>query len=258
MGIVNVTPDSFSDGGDRLNPDVAASAAVRMTREGAEILDIGGESTRPGHVTLPAEDEWERLAPVFARLAEHHRELPPISVDTWKADVASKAIVAGAAIVNDVWGFQRDPRMASVTADSGCAAILMHNRHAVDETVDIVEDVMRFLERSLEIATRAGVPSDRIVLDPGLGFGKSFAQSFQVLAALPRFRTLGFPLLLGLSRKGFIGSLTEPPLPAKERGAGTLAGNVFGALSGADIIRVHDVAPHLQAVRLLERLALAA
>lgn len=258
MGIVNVTPDSFSDGGDRLAADVAAVAACGMAEEGADILDIGGESTRPGHAIISAEDEWGRLASVFSRLPEHRAGLPPISIDTWKAEVASKAIGSGAAIVNDVWGFQRDPGIASVVADSGCAAILMHNRHAIDVSIDIVDDVERFLERSLGIAARAGVPSDRIVLDPGLGFGKSFSQSFQVLAALPRLKALGFPLLLGLSRKGFIGSLTEPPLPAKERLAGTLAGNILGALTGADIIRVHDVAPHVQAVRLLERVALAA
>jgi dihydropteroate synthase len=257
MGIVNVTPDSFSDGGRHFATDVAITAARAMAREGADILDIGGESTRPGHAVIPADEEWGRIAPVLNELGGTGA-LPPVSVDTWKADVARKALAAGASIVNDVWGFQRDPEIAGVTAENGAAAILMHNRVAIDHSIDIVDDILRFLERSLGIAHRAGVTDDRIVLDPGIGFGKSFKQSFQAAAALPRLKAMGFPVLLGLSRKAFIGSLTDPAAPSSERLGGTIAGNVQGALAGADIIRVHDVAPHVQAMRMIETVRAAA
>lgn len=250
MGIVNVTPDSFSDGGDHLAPEVAVAAARRLGAEGADILDLGAESTRPHHAELAAADEWGRLAPVFDGLGAE-APLPPISVDTWKAEVARRALSAGASIVNDVWGFQRDPGIASVTAESGAACVLMHNRETVDGAVDIVDEILRFLDRSVALARAAGVTDDRIVLDPGLGFGKTHAQSFAALAALSRLRAVGFPILVGLSRKRFVGSLIEPLPRPKERWPGTLTGNVYAALAGADIIRVHDVAPHVQAVRML-------
>jgi dihydropteroate synthase len=252
MGIVNVTPDSFSDGGRNYAVEDAVASALRMASEGADILDIGGESTRPGHTEIPANEEWRRLAPVFDRLSGAPAPLPPISIDTWKAEVAAQALEAGAVIVNDVWGFQRDPAVASVAAESGAGAILMHNRETIDETIDIVEDILAFLDRSVRLATKAGVAADRIMLDPGIGFGKTFSQSYKALAALPRLKALGFPVLLGLSRKGFIGALTTPAAPTSERLGGTIAGNVYGALNGADIIRVHDVAPHVQAMRMLD------
>ncbi len=258
MGIVNVTPDSFSDGGEHLEPADAVAAARRVADEGADILDIGAESTRPHHDDVAATDEWDRLAPVFERLSVGAEDLPPLSVDTWKAQVARRALAAGASIVNDVWGFQRDPAIANVTAESGAACILMHNRETVDGAVEIVDEILRYLERSIGIAHRAGLADDRIVLDPGLGFGKTHAQSFAALAALPRLRALGYPILVGLSRKRFVGSMTEPMPAPKERWPGTLTGNVFAALAGADIIRVHDVAPHVQAVRMLAELRAAA
>ena len=257
MGIVNVTPDSFSDGGDHLAPADAVAAARRLAAEGADILDLGAESSRPCHDEIEATDEWDRLAPVFEGLGVGAEDLPPVSIDTWKAEVARRAVTAGASIVNDVWGFQRDPAIATVTAESGAACILMHNRETVDSTVSIVDEILRFLERSIGIARSAGVTDDRIVLDPGLGFGKTHAQSFAALAALPRLRTLGFPILVGLSRKRFAGSMVEPLPPPKERWPGTLTGNVYAALAGADIIRVHDVAPHVQAVRMLDTLRTA-
>jgi dihydropteroate synthase len=229
-----------------------------MADEGADILDLGGESTRPGHAPVSAETEWARLAPVFTGLRESGRPLPPISIDTYRAETAERALAAGASIVNDVWGFRREPRLADVVASSGAAAILMHNRDAIDSGIDIVDDILRTLERSLAIARGAGIAEDRIVLDPGIGFGKTFGQSFAALAALPRLKAIGFPVLLGLSRKGFVGSLFDPALRPLERLPGTLAGNVFGALSGADIIRVHDVAPHVQAVRMVAAIAAAA
>jgi dihydropteroate synthase len=258
MGIVNVTPDSFSDGGVNSDPGAAVAAALRMILEGADLIDIGGESSRPGHVVIPAEEEWERVRPVLERLAEAGSPLPPVSIDTWKADVARRALAAGAAIVNDVWGFQRDPDIAHVAADSGAAAILMHNRDAVDASLDIVADILRFLERSLTLARAAGVPDDRIVLDPGIGFGKTIEQSYQAVAALPRLKALGFPVLLGVSRKAFIGRIFQPEAPPTARLPGTLAANGFGALNGADIVRVHDVKEHVQAMRVIDTLRRAA
>lgn len=254
MGVVNVTPDSFSDGGLNLTPSDAVASALRMTAEGADLIDLGGESTRPGHITVPAEEEWNRLRPVFTGLAQAKVPLPPLAIDSWKADVARRAIAAGASIVNDVWGFQRDPAIAAVAAESGAAAILMHNREAADPQIDIVSDILRFLERSLAIARAAGVPDDRILLDPGIGFGKTIAQSYEAVAALPHLKALGFPVLLGLSRKAFIGRLFEPqPVPAA-RLPGTIAANAYGVIAGADIIRVHDVAEHVQAMRVLDTL----
>jgi dihydropteroate synthase len=254
MGIVNVTPDSFSDGGVHAEPGTAVAAALRMILEGADLVDIGGESSRPGHTVISAEEEWERVRPVFAGLDEAGAPLPPLSVDTWKADVARRAVAAGASIVNDVWGFQRDPAIAHVAAETGAAAVLMHNRDAVDASLDIVADILRFLERSLAIARAAGVPDERIVLDPGIGFGKTVAQSYQAVAALPRLKALGFPVLLGLSRKAFIGRLFQPEAPPMARLPGTLAANTVGVLGGADIVRVHDVKEHVQAMRVVDAL----
>ncbi len=254
MGVVNVTPDSFSDGGLHFHVQDAVAGALRLAEEGADILDIGGESTRPGHAAVSAEEEWARLSPVLERLATAGRPLPPISIDTYKAPTARRAIALGASIVNDVWGFQRDPEIAGVTAEAGAAAILMHNREAADPAIDIVSDMLRFLERSVAIATRAGVPEDRIILDPGIGFGKTFEQSLQAIAALPKLKGLGFPVLLGASRKSFIGRLFEPPPPPPERLPGSIAAHVFGVLAGADIVRVHDVAAHVQAMRVLDAL----
>jgi dihydropteroate synthase len=253
MGIVNVTPDSFSDGGVNLEAGTAVAAALRMTLEGADLLDIGGESSRPGHVVISAEQEWERVRPVLEGMSEAGAPAP-VSIDTWKAEVARLAVAAGASIVNDVWGFQRDPAIAHVAAETGAAAILMHNRESVDASIDIVADILRFLERSLAIARAAGVPDERIVLDPGIGFGKTIEQSYRAVAALPRLKALGFPVLLGLSRKAFIGRLFQPEAPLTARLPGTVAANTFGVMAGADIVRVHDVKEHVQAMRVLDAL----
>ena len=257
MGVVNVTPDSFSDGGQRFAPEDAVAGARQLAAEGADILDIGAESTRPAHDHISAEEEWSRLAQVLAGLARD-ATLPPISIDTSKAEVARRAIAACASIVNDVWGFRRDPDLASVAADAGAAVVLMHNRDGIDPGVDIVADILAVLERSVAIATAAGIPEDRIVLDPGIGFGKTLEQNYQAVAALPRVKTLGFPVLLGVSRKSFIGRLFDPQPPPDERLPGTLAANLYGALSGADILRVHDVAAHVQALRVLAKIRSAA
>ncbi|MFG1424742.1 dihydropteroate synthase [Roseixanthobacter glucoisosaccharinicivorans] len=248
MGILNVTPDSFSDGGRSLAVDDALATARRLTREGADILDIGGESTRPGHVPVPAEEEWARVAPVLEALQAETGV--PISIDTSKAEVARRAIAAGAVIVNDVWGFTRDPEMAQVVADSEAAAVLMHNRAEVDSSLDIIDELLAFFDGALERAIQAGVRKDRIVLDPGIGFGKTFPQNLAAIARLPELRVLGYPLLLGTSRKSLIGKVIDS-LPA-ERVPGTIASNVIGIMAGVEIIRVHDVAAHVQAARVAE------
>lgn len=249
MGILNVTPDSFSDGGRSATPDDALANARAMASEGADILDIGGESTRPGHVPLPADEEWRRIAPVFSGL-RNMEGVPPLSIDTWKADVARRALEAGAVIVNDVWGFHRDPDMARVAAEFGAAAIVMHNREAQDGDIDILADMMAFFDRALEAADRAGLPRERVVLDPGIGFGKTPDQNLEALRRLPELRALGQPLLLGTSRKSFIGRIV--PSTPQERLPGTIASNVAGILAGVEIIRVHDVAAHVQAARVAE------
>ncbi|HKH32576.1 MAG TPA: dihydropteroate synthase [Beijerinckiaceae bacterium] len=258
MGIVNVTPDSFADGGVHFRAEDAIAGALRMAAEGADILDIGAESTRPGHTPISAEEEWARLEPVLESLAVSGIPLPPISIDTTKAEVARRALRARAAIVNDIWGFQRDRDLPAVAAEFGAAAVLMHNRESIDASIDIADDMLRFFERSLDTARRAGVKDERIVLDPGIGFGKSHAQQFEAIAALPRIKALGFPVLLGVSRKSFIGRLFDPQPPAGERLPGTVAANAIGVMAGADIVRVHDVAAHVQAMGVADRLRRAA
>ena len=175
---------------------------------------------------------------------------PPISIDTSKAEIARRALVAGAAIVNDVSGLARHPAMAEVVAAIGAGLVVMHDRETIDPAIDIVEDVMRGIEAGLERARRAGIADEAVAIDPGIGFGRTYRQSLLCVAALGRLRAFGRPILLGLSRKAFIGALSDPPLPASERLGGTIAGNIFGAMAGADIVRVHDVREHVQALRL--------
>ncbi|QFR34965.1 dihydropteroate synthase [Ancylobacter sp. TS-1] len=253
MGILNVTPDSFSDGGRSAALDDALANAHRLVAEGADILDIGGESTRPGHTPVSPDEELRRVLPAIEALAD----LPvPISVDTQKAVVAEAALRKGAAIVNDIWGLMGDPEMARVAATYDAGVVAMHNRASVDPNVDIVADILAFFEQSLERAARAGIRADRISLDPGIGFGKTFEQNLRVLASLAEFGKLGFPLLLGTSRKSLIGKVIETT-PA-ERLPGTIASNVIGIMAGCAIIRVHDVAAHVQAARVTEAILHAA
>ncbi len=255
MGVLNVTPDSFSDGGRFDAPAAALAQAARIVEEGADILDIGAESTRPGHAPIDAAAEIARLAPILPGLPPLG---VPISIDTYKAETARAALRAGAHILNDVWGLQRDPEMAAVAAETGAPLICMHNREAADPDIDILADVLRFLERSLAIATKAGIREDRIVLDPGFGFGKTMEQSLHILGRLDVLAGLGFPLLIGLSRKGFIGRFSGEPT-AGERLPGTLTANLLAALSGhAAIIRVHDVKPHRQMLNFLKAFKAAA
>ncbi|MBA4791084.1 MAG: dihydropteroate synthase [Rhizobiales bacterium] len=254
MGVLNVTPDSFSDGGLSAAPEAALTNARAMIAEGADILDVGGESTRPGHTPLSADAEWARIAPVLAGLAALD-DVPPVSVDTWKADVARRALAAGATIVNDIWGFARDPDMARAAADFDAAAIVMHNRETLDPAIDIVADMIAFFERARETAAAAGLAEDRLVLDPGIGFGKTPEQNLTALRRLGELRVLGLPILLGTSRKSFIGRI-YPSTPT-ERLPGTLASHALGILSGVEIVRAHDVAAHVQAARVLDAIRAA-
>lgn len=247
MGILNVTPDSFSDGGRFMDPAVAVAHAKEMSDAGADILDIGAESTRPygGAVAVSEAEEKARLAPVLPEVLKLGL---PVSIDTIKASIAAWALDRGAAIVNDVWGLQRDPDMASLVAKRGVPVIVMHNREAADETIDIIADVNAFFSRSLEIAARAGIARENIVLDPGIGFGKTPEQSIKCIARLGEFKRFGLPLLVGASRKRFINTVT--PSSADERIGGSISAHLLAVEKGAAIVRVHDVKETVQALRV--------
>ena len=254
MGVINTTPDSFSDGGAFVTLDVAVEHGVRLAAEGAAILDIGGESTRPGATPVSADEEMARVVPVIAALSG--RVETPISIDTSKARVAAAAIAAGASVVNDVWGFQRDREIARVVADSGAAAVLMHNRTQADPALDVIADILGFLSRSIDMALAAGVAETRLIVDPGFGFGKTPAQNLALIRRLGEIAALGRPVLLGVSRKSTIGALTGQARPA-DRLAGSLAAGLIGVANGVAILRVHDVAPHVQALRVAQAIATA-
>ena len=247
MGILNVTPDSFSDGGQFFDPAIAIAHAREMAEQGADILDIGAESTRPygGSQPVSADEELTRLKPVLPEIVKLG---VPVSIDTIKAPTAAFALDAGAAIVNDVWGLQRDQDMASLVARRGVPVIVMHNRDAADPKVDIITDVIAFFARSLEIASQAGIARDKIVLDPGIGFGKTPEQSIACLARLGEFKRFGLPLLIGASRKRFINSIA--PSAPTERVGGSIAAHLLAAQKGAAILRVHDVRETVQALRV--------
>ena len=247
MGVLNVTPDSFSDGGRFLDPAAAIAQAERLATEGADILDVGAESSRPygNAVAVPLDEERARLAPILPAVVALGI---PVSIDTMKAAVAAWALDAGATIVNDVWGLQRDPDMAHVVAAHDAPVIVMHNRDAADPRIDIVADVTAFFERSLAIAARAGIARERIVLDPGIGFGKTPEQSMIALARLDQLKRFGLPLLVGASRKRFIASVS--PSEPGERLGGSIAAHLIAARGGARIIRTHDVAETVQALKV--------
>ncbi len=261
MGVVNVTPDSFSDGGRFATPEAAVAQAGRLAAEGAAIIDIGGESTRPGAERVSAEEEAARILPVINALAgsQPAESGPLICVDTVKASVAGKALAAGAHIVNDVQGLQGDADMAGVVAGHGGGIVIMHNPglagSAKGTPGDPVAACLAFFKSSLAIAEEAGIAADRIVVDPGIGFGKTAQQNLALIARLPELAALGKPILIGASRKSFLGTLTGRPVG--ERLAATLTVHVAAALSGAAILRVHDVAEHHDAVRLAAELAAA-
>ena len=254
MGVLNVTPDSFSDGGRFIEPSTAIEQARRIVAEGADILDIGAESTRPygGAVPVPIEEEIHRLAPVLPAAVALGT---PVSIDTMKAKVAAWALASGAAIVNDVWGLQRDGDLPRVCADFAVPVIIMHNRESADPSIDIMADIAAFFSRSLDIAARAGIALHNLVLDPGIGFGKTPEQSITAIARLAGLKSFGLPLLVGASRKRFIDRIL--PAPPDRRLGGSIAAHLVAAMGGAAIIRAHDVAETVQALRVAAAIASA-
>ena len=247
MGILNVTPDSFSDGGRFNSVEAAVLRAREMVAEGADIIDVGGESTRPGHTRISDEEEIARVVPVIERIKA---ELDvPVSVDTYKSAVAGAAVKAGADLINDIWGFRYDEGLARLTAETGLPCVLMDNR-TEPVTGDIMEAMKATLVESIEIARRAGVADENIILDPGIGFGKTYEQNLTAINRLDELCGLGFPVLLAASRKSVIGNTLN--LPAGERVEGTVATSVIGVMKGAAFVRVHDVKENLRAVKMTE------
>jgi dihydropteroate synthase len=246
MGVLNITPDSFSDGGQFIAPERALVQAKAMIAEGADIIDIGAESTRPyGAQPVSAEQELKRLQPILADVVSLG---VPVSIDSMKSAVVGWALDAGASIANDVWGLQRDPGMAALLAARRSPVIVMHNRDRADAGIDIMRDIADFFARSIEIATKAGVSRENIVLDPGIGFGKTPEQSMIALARLRELGAFGLPLLVGASRKRFISSVM--PSEPDQRLGGSIAAHLIAAEGGARIIRTHDVAQTVQALRV--------
>ncbi len=255
MGIINVTPDSFSDGGKYFGLQGAEERASELAATGTDILDIGGESTRPGHAPVEADEEINRVIPVIQKIAGGLGL--PVSVDTSKSIVARKAVEAGASIINDVWGLKRDPDIARVASESRSGLILMFNAtdsSLVEKTDDIVTDAITYLSGSVDTALRAGVREDQIVLDPGIGFGMDHRESFELIREIGRLKELGFPVLVGPSRKRFIGAALGN-VPVDQRDNGTAAVSCISAFLGADFVRVHDVKGVIQAITISDILS---
>lgn len=259
VGILNVTPDSFSDGGRYDGPEAALRHALEMERDGADFIDVGGESTRPGHGPVDAQEEMDRVLPVL-RLLRRETGIP-VSIDTWKSQVARVAVAAGAVVINDVWGLRRDPDIAKVAAETGAGLILMHNRGTeagaapspdADRKGDILDGVVAYLRGSMDQALAAGVPEEAVVLDPGIGFGVRPEESLRMIEGLGSLRALGRPVLIGPSRKSFIGKVLD--LPVDRRLLGTAASIAYGIARGADFVRVHDVAEMREVVRIADAL----
>ncbi|HHX77033.1 MAG TPA: dihydropteroate synthase [Firmicutes bacterium] len=236
MGILNITPDSFSDGGKYLDQELALEQGIKMAEQGADIIDVGGESTRPGHTPVAAEEELSRVIPVVEKLAQAVDV--PVSIDTYKAKVAEAAVRAGALMINDVWGFKKDPGMAKIAARLRVPVCLMHNR-PVPEYNNLIVDMLADLQESINIAQDAGVEKEKIIIDPGIGFAKNLEESLEVMRHLKTLKLLGYPVLLGTSRKSLIGKTLG--LPVEERLEGTAATVAYGITMGVDIVRVHDV-----------------
>ena len=247
MGILNVTPDSFSDGGKWNNVDVALRHAEDMIRDGADIIDVGGESTRPGHTVISDEEEISRVVPVIEMIKDNFDV--PVSIDTYKSNVCEAALKAGADLVNDIWGFKHDYRVAELTARYGAACCLMHNRDNNDYD-DFMTDFISDMKECVSIADRAGVSRDKIILDPGVGFGKNLQQNLQVTNHVDQLVKLGFPFLLGTSRKSMIGLTLD--LPVDQRLEGTLATTVIGIMRGCSFVRVHDVKENRRIIDMSE------
>jgi dihydropteroate synthase len=250
MGIVNVTPDSFSGDGVGLDENTAIAQGLRMVQEGADMLDVGGESTRPGHVPISAVDEIARTETVVRFLARESGV--PISIDTYKLEVAEAAVAAGATILNDVWGLTRSPALAHLAARHGCALVLMHNQDGTDYEDDLMTEIKRFLRAAATLAEEAGVARERVLIDPGIGFGKTAEQNWVVMRRLEELQELGLPVLIGTSRKSFIGKLLD--LPVTDRMEGTAATVTASVLRGADVVRVHDVQAMTRVVRVADHM----
>ncbi len=248
MGILNVTPDSFSDGGRFNAPDRALAQAKKLVADGADIVDVGAESTRPGHVPISAEEEWTRLESLLEPLLASVDA--PLSIDTYKAATARRATDLGVIVVNDVWGLQHDSAMADTVAEAGAGLIVMHNRESVDPAIDIVADLRRFFDHSLDLARRAGIPAEHIILDPGIGFGKTKEQNLAALAATTQLQDYRLPILIGISRKSIFGALLGASVEG--RLIGTIAANLVTAMYGAKVFRVHDPAEHRAAFTVLD------
>ena len=247
MGILNVTPDSFSDGGSYTSIDKAMEQAEKMIQQGADIIDVGGESTRPGHVQIGDEEEIKRVVPVIREIKKKFDI--PVSIDTYKSAVAKAALEAGADLLNDIWGFRYDEKMAELAAEYDVPVCLMHNRDNLDYD-DFMEDVKKDLQISLDIAEKYGVKKENIMLDPGVGFGKTYEQNLMVMNHLEEIVDMGYPVLLGTSRKSVIGLTLD--LPVDEREEGTLATSVLGAIKGCQFVRVHDVEKNVRALKMTD------
>jgi len=253
MGILNVTPDSFADGGKYNSMDSALFRVEEMVKEGVDIIDVGGESTRPGYEQISEAEEMERVVPVIEAIKQHFDV--PVSLDTYKATVAGSGIRAGADLINDIWGLKGDARMAELIATSGVSCCLMHNRPSSVYN-DFLEDVLADLEESLAIARVAGIAQDKIILDPGIGFAKNYEQNLFLLQQLQSLHSFGFPVLLGTSRKSVIGLTLD--LPAAERMNGTLATTVMAVIKGGSFVRVHDIKENVEAIKMTEAILQAA
>lgn len=245
MGILNVTPDSFSDGGKYNRMDEALFHVEEMIKDGAAIIDVGGESTRPGYTRISDEEEIQRVTPIIREIK--NRFDIPVSIDTYKSKVAKAAVEAGADLINDIWGLKADPDMAGVIAESGVVCCLMHNRENTDYR-DFVEDMLKDLQESVDLAMQAGISEDKIILDPGVGFAKSYEQNLLAIQQVGRLKELGYPVLLGTSRKSVIGLTLNTE--KNERVEGTLVTSVFGVQQGCAFLRVHDVKENLRAVNM--------
>lgn len=250
MGILNITPDSFSDGGNFNSVENALNHAKKMINEGADIIDLGGESTRPGHTYVDADEELRRILPVIKKLKEEINV--PISVDTYKSKVAEESLKLGVEMINDIWGLQKDKNMANVISKYDAYVCIMHNQDKTEYDKDIIESIKDFLNESINIALNAGIDREKIVIDPGIGFGKTFEQNLEVLRRLSELKTLGYPILLGTSRKSVIGNVLD--VEPKERVEGTIATTVLGIRDGVDIVRVHDVLENLRAAKMADAL----
>jgi dihydropteroate synthase len=250
MGIINVTPDSFS--GDGTGPDLerSVSQGLRMVSEGADMLDVGGESTRPGHQPITTAEEISRTEAVVARLARDAEV--PVSIDTYKLEVAEAAVAAGATMLNDIWGLKRSPDLADLAVAKNCALVVMHNQDGTDYSGDLMDEIKRFLRASVERALDAGLAPERVLIDPGIGFGKTAEQNWIVMRRLEELRELGHPILIGTSRKSFIGKALD--LPVDQRLEGTGATVTAAILRGADVVRVHDVKEMARVAQIADRM----